>query len=60
MKPRRVITRENFLFALGVAIIVFEVVNSELLDRPFHYEFLVAGLALCGVGITQLGDRSSK
>lgn len=60
-KRRRIIlSRENILFTLGLLIIIFEVVNSEALDRPFHYEFLVLGAALCGVGITQLGDRSSK
>lgn len=60
MKPRRVITRENILFAVGLAIIVGEFVHAELLGHSFHYEFLIAGLACCGVSITQLGDRSSK
>lgn len=42
---------------LGVVIIIFETVNAELLGRSFHYEFLVLGAALCGIGITQLGDK---
>lgn len=42
---------------LGILVILFELVNAEALGRPFHYEFLLAGLALCGVGIAQLGDR---
>jgi hypothetical protein len=60
--PQRksLMTRENILFALGLAIIIFEVVSAEVLDRPFHYEFLVLGGSLVGVGITQLGDRGSK
>lgn len=51
------ISRQSLLMTLGVAIIIFEVVNAEVLDRPFHYEFLIAGLALCGVSITQITDR---
>lgn len=50
-------SKENILFLLGVAIVVFEVVHAEVLGHPFHYEFLIAGLALCGVSITQLADR---
>ena len=49
--------RENILLGLGVLIIVVELVNSELIGHRFHYEFLLAGLTLCGVGITQIGDR---
>lgn len=54
---RRLLTRENILFTLGIGIIVGEFFLSEVLGRAFHYEFLLAGLALCGVGITQLADR---
>jgi len=50
-------TRENILFALGIAMIIGTWINSEVRGRPFHYEFLIAGLALCGVGIATLGDR---
>lgn len=49
--------REGILFLLGVAVICVEVVNAEILGRTFHYEFLIAGLALCGVSITTWGDR---
>lgn len=49
--------RENLLMVLGIAIIVGSFVNSEVLGRTFHMEFLIVGAALCGVGITQLGDR---
>lgn len=51
------ITKEISLMIVGIAIIVFEVVNAEVLERPFHYEFLLIGAALCGVGITTLGDK---
>lgn len=50
-------SKENILFALGIAVIIFEVIHAEVLGRPFHYEFLIAGLALCGVSITQMADR---
>lgn len=42
---------------VGVCVILFELINGEVLGRTFHYEFLIAGLALCGIGITQIGDR---
>jgi hypothetical protein len=57
---RGLLTRENVLFVVGLAIIIFEVINAEVLDNPYHYEFLVLGAALCGVSITQLGDRRPK
>lgn len=57
-QPRRSLyTRENILLLLGVIVILVEVVNSEILGRTFHYEFLLLGGALCGVGVAQLGDR---
>lgn len=54
---RPIFTRQNILFVLGVLIIVFEVIHAEVLNSPFHYEFLVLGASLCGVAITQIGDR---
>lgn len=57
---RGLLTRENILFVVGLGIIIFEVINAEALNHPYHYEFLVLGAALCGVSITQLGDRRSK
>jgi hypothetical protein len=41
----------------GLGMIGFETVNAELLSGTFHLEFLLAGLALCGVSIAQWGDR---
>ena len=49
--------RENILLVLGITIIMGSFINSEVLGRTFHYEFLLAGLALCGVGLAQLGDK---
>lgn len=51
------LTKEKILFGLGVLLVLFEFVNAELLDRPFHIEFLIAALALCGVSIAQWGDK---
>jgi hypothetical protein len=51
------LSRENILMVLGIVVIVAEFISAEVLERPFHYEFLIAGLALCGIGITQLGDK---
>lgn len=49
--------REKILFFCGLAIIGFELINAELLGGVFHPEFLLAGAALCGISITNWGDR---
>jgi hypothetical protein len=51
------VTRERILLFSGLFIIVFMMVNSEVFGNPFHFEFLLAALALCGVSITQWGDK---
>jgi hypothetical protein len=56
-RKRSLFTRENILLALGILIIGGSFINSEVLGRTFHYEFLLLGGALCGVGVAQLGDR---
>lgn len=45
---------------VGIAIICFEVVHAELFNGTFHQEFLLAGLALCGVAITQWGRKNGQ
>lgn len=50
--------REKILMAFGLLIIGIEEVNSEIFGGTFHYEFLIAGLALCGISIAQWGDRT--
>jgi hypothetical protein len=50
-------TKEKVLFFLGIILVIFEFFNAEVLDRPFHIEFLIAALALCGVSIAQWGDK---
>lgn len=51
------VTKEKILFGLGIVLVIFEFANTELLERPFHVEFLIAALALCGVSIAQWGDK---
>jgi hypothetical protein len=51
------VTREKILMFFGLAMIAFETIHAELFTGAFHLEFLLAGLALCGVSIAQWGDR---
>jgi len=51
------VTKEKVLMFSGLTLIGFEAFNAELLMGTFHLEFLLAGLALCGVSIAQWGDR---
>lgn len=50
-------TREKILMYFGLALISAAFINSEVLGRTFHAEFLLGGLALCGISIAQWGDR---
>jgi hypothetical protein len=49
--------KERILFWAGLTLIGYEVLVPELLGENFHFEVLLTGLALCGVAITQWGDR---
>lgn len=55
-KPFR-LTREAVITVLGVVIVLFELVNAELLGRSFHYEFLVLAGGCLGLAIAGWGDR---
>jgi hypothetical protein len=54
------ITREKILMYSGLTLVGASFINSEILGGVFHYEFLIAGLALCGISIAQWGDRRSS
>lgn len=41
----------------GLALISAEFINAEVRGATFHIEFLIGGLALCGISIAQWGDR---
>jgi hypothetical protein len=53
------VTKEKILMFAGLAIIFSELINAEVFGRTFHFEFLLAGLALCGISIAQWEDRRS-
>ena len=54
MKPS---VREAVLLVAGLLLIGASFVVTEIRGGPFHVEFLLGGLALCGISITQFGDR---
>lgn len=49
--------RESILMVAGLALIGASFIVTEIQGGPFHVEFLVGGLALCGIGIAQFGDK---
>ena len=50
--------KEKVLTFSGLTLIGFALVGFMLLpDHPFRVEFVLAGLALCGVAIAQWGDK---
>lgn len=51
------VTREKILMFFGLALISAEFINAEVRGATFHIEFLIGGLALCGISIAQWGDR---
>lgn len=51
------ITKEKILMFCGLVLIGAEFINAELRGDSFHYEFLICGLALCGISIAQWGDK---
>lgn len=50
-------TREKILMFVGLGLIIFESALAERLGDVFHFEIVLAGLALCGVSIAQWGDK---
>lgn len=51
------LTKDKVLLSSGLSMIGATWIATVVFSRPFHYEFLLAGLALCGIGIAQLGDK---
>ena len=56
-RRRWILTREKILMASGLTVIAFQLFAAEPLGYTFRLEFLLAGLALCGVSIAQWGDH---
>lgn len=53
------VTRCKILLTAGIVLIFVYLILTELLQEPFHYEWIIAGLALCGIGITQNADKKN-
>lgn len=51
------LTREKILMFAGLLLIAGEFTNAEVFGGAFHYEFLLGGLALCGISISRWGDK---
>ena len=51
------LTREKILMFFGLCLISAEFINAEIRGATFHLEFLIGGLALCGISIASWGDR---
>ncbi len=49
-------TREKILMVFGLSLIVAQFVWTEM-GGPFHVEFLILAGGLCGVSLTQRGDK---
>jgi hypothetical protein len=56
-RERWQLTREKILMFFGLAMFVYEAVIVEAIGQRFHFEILIAGMALCGVSIAQWGDK---
>lgn len=51
------LTREKILMFSGLCLVAAEFINAEVRGGTFHLEFLIGGLALCGISLAQMGDR---
>lgn len=51
------LTKEKILLGIGAALLFGEFIASEVFQRPYQREYVLAALALCGVAITQWFDR---
>lgn len=49
--------RDKILMMFGLGLIAASFVVTEIFRGPFHFEFLIAGLALCGITVVQWGSR---
>lgn len=51
------LNKEKILMVAGLVVILWTTVAAPLLGREFHYQFLAAGLALCGISVAGWGDK---
>lgn len=51
------LTKEKILLFFGLSLVTATWVATELFGKPLHLEYLIAGLAFCGVAIAQWGVK---
>lgn len=54
------LTKEKILLFFGLSLVTATWVATEVFGKPLHLEYLIAGLACCGVAIAQWGDKGGK
>lgn len=55
------VTKEKILMFFGLALIALEAALAAIgTAGPLTWQFVIAGLALCGISITQWGDKGGK
>lgn len=52
--------REKMLLYLGILVIISQIVIEVMIPDNFRGEFLLAGLALCGVSYAQSKDKQNR
>ena len=54
------LTKEKILLFFGMVLVVLTFIDSQFFGHPFHFEYLLAGLACCGIAIAQWGDKRER
>lgn len=49
------LTKEKILLSFGLSLITVEWIAVVLFGKPFQFEWLLGGLACCGIAIAQWG-----
>lgn len=55
--PPKMSQREWILMVLGAFLLFFTIVIMPAIGYEFHFEYLLAGLALCGVSLASGMDK---
>jgi hypothetical protein len=51
------LTKEKIFLTFGLGLIAASFINSEVRGGVFHFEYVFAGLALCGISITGWAEK---
>ena len=54
------LTKEKILLFFGLSLVTATWIATEVFSKPLHLEYLIAGLACCGVAIAQWGDKGGR